>query len=331
MNEEGVGKSVNRTAEEQLMMAYLLGDLPEQEKARVEERIFADDEFYEQIAALKAELADGYARGELTARERERFENRFLNSAQGRERLAFARTMARAFGESGAAEISAPITASIEESSWRRSILTFFSARNPALQFSMAAAISLLLLGGLWLFWQNRSLQSQIEQARAEEDRWRRQAAGRQTRSDELAAQLERERAEREKLQNELDQARTEPAPSSKLAFVSFLLSPGLIRDRDEPEKLVIPRAARQIRLQLDTAGDDDYRSFRAELRTARGNLVWSQDQLSTQSTDTGAAVPLILPAGVLSAGEYELALRGVDSSGQSKDIGYYYFIILKK
>ncbi len=311
-------------------MNYLLGNLPEEEKERVEERMFADDDFYERIEALKADLADEFARGELTASKRKRFEQRFLNSAQGYERVAFARAMAKAFeGEK---------TAESEKIPWRRSVLAYFGSGSAAWRFSMAAAMLLMASVGVWLFFQNRDLQSQLEGARSEqsklqkqESQWRQRAADGQTRSDELAAQLERERAEREKLRQELDQARDEGSSTSKSAFVSFLLSPGLIRDRDEPEKLVIPPGARRIRLQLDTAGDDEYRGFRAELRTARGALVWSQDRLSTQPTDAGKAVPLILPANILAAGEYELTLKAVESKNESKDIGYYYFIILKK
>jgi anti-sigma-K factor RskA len=320
---------MNRTAEEQLLLNYLLGDLPDEERERVEERMFADDELYEQIEAMKAELADDYARGQLRSRERARYESRFLTSANGHERLAFARTMAKAFDE-------APATAS-EKRSWRDSVLAFFSLRSPALQFSLAAAMLLLALGGGWLFWQNRNLQSQLAQAQAEQSRLQRQAElaneQQRARGDELAAALDRERAEREKLQKELDQARAQQAPlasSTTPAFVSFLLSPGLIRDRDEPEKLVIPSTARQIRLRLDTGGDDDYRSFRAELRTMRGALILSRSGLSKRATASGSVVPLTLAADALSPGEYELTLKGIARRGDEREIGYYYFNILK-
>ncbi len=317
---------MNRTAEEQLLLNYLLGDLPDEERERVEERMFADDEFYEQIEAMKAELADDYARGELSSRERARYESRFLTSTNGRERLAFARAMARAFDE-------APATAS-EKRLWRDSVLAFFSLRAPALQFSLAAALLLLALGGGWLLWQNRNLRSQLDQAQAEQSRLQRQTEfaneQQRARGNELAAALDRERAEREKLQKELDQARAQQPPLASPAFVSFLLSPGLIRGRGEPEKLLIPPTARQIRLRLDTGGDDDYRSFRAELRTMRGALIRSRDGLSKRATASGSVVPLTVAADALSPGEYELTLKGVTRRGDERDIGYYYFNILK-
>jgi hypothetical protein len=275
---------------------------------------------------MKAELADDYARGELSSQERARYESRFLTSTNGHERLAFARTMAKAFDE-------APATAS-EKRSWRDSVLAFFSLRSPALQFSMAAALLLLVLGGGWLLWQNRSLRSQLAQAQAEQSRLQRQAElaneQQRARGNELAAALDRERAEREKLQKEMDQARAQQPSSATPAFVSFLLSPGLIRDRDEPEKLDIPSTARQIRLRLDTGGDDDYHSFRAELRTMRGALILIRSGLSKRATASSSVVPLTLAADALSPGEYELTLKGITRRGDERDIGYYYFNILK-
>lgn len=320
---------MNRTAEEQLLLDYLLGDLPDEERARVEERMFADDAFGEQIEAMKAELADEFARGEMTARERSRYESRFLVSANGRQRVAFARTMARAFDQ-------APAAAS-EKSSWRpfrRAILSFFSLRAPALPFAMAAAMLLLALAGGWLLWQNRNLRSELDRAQAERSQLQREAAlateQQQTRGDELSAALDRERAEREKLEKELDRARAQQPSSATPAFVSFLLSPGLVRDRDEPEKLLIPSTARQIRLRLDTGGDDDYRSFRAELRTMRGALILSRDGLSGRATASGLIVPLTISASALSPGEYELTLKGIARRGDERDLGYYYFSIVK-
>jgi hypothetical protein len=83
--------------------------------------------------------------------------------------------------------------------------------------------------------------------------------------------------------------------------------------------------------LRLDTGGDDDYRGFRAELRTMRGALILSRGGLSARATAAGSIVPLTLAADALSPGEYELTLKGVARRGDERDIGYYYFNILKK
>jgi len=309
------------------MIAYLLGQVAEEEQARLEERLFADDEFYEQLQALKAELADDYAHGELSTHDRETFASRFLTTSQGREQLAFARVMASALPEIRAEEATtlAPIEITTEERSWRQSLLA--SLRAPALQFALAAAALLFALGGFWLFSEMRKLRSQLEQARAEQIELRRQqqereqqTAEQRARNEELSARLRDEQAERERLQKVLEQSR--PLNAS---IPAFILSPALIRGSNEPEKLIVPRFARRIRLQLDLGGDDRYENFRVEVRTARGNLIWSQDTGTVRATPLGKAVSLLLPASLLRNGEYELTLKGIASRSKLEDIGYYY------
>jgi hypothetical protein len=319
--------------DERLIQDYLLGDLSEEEKARVEERMFADDDFYEQIQAIKSELIDDCTRGELPARDRETFAGRFLTTSQGRERGAFSRAMTGALSELRAnhpASAASPIEVRDESKSWRRSFMALFRA--PALQFSLAAATVLLALGGIWLFAEMKRLQSQLEQSRTgqaelrrQQQEWRQQVAEQRTRNEELSAQLARELAERERMRKTQDQSQLRTP-----AIFSFILSPGLIRGAGEPEKLVVPKSANRIRLQLDLDGDDGYRSFRAELRTVRGDLIWSRDGLRAGSTSIGKSVFITLPASALENDEYELTLRGAVNRGKLEDIGYYYFNVIK-
>lgn len=71
--------------------SYLLGELESDERLReLEERVFADEEFYEELLRVEAELADEYAAGTLSPREREGVE-RLFSSGQVRGRgLGFA-------------------------------------------------------------------------------------------------------------------------------------------------------------------------------------------------------------------------------------------------
>src|SRR5688572_32182047 len=82
----------------------------------------------------------------------------------------------------------------------------------------------------------------------------------------------------------------------------------------DEPEKLIISAAARSIQLQLDVEREEDYQSFVAEIRTARGNLAWSASGLAVKRTSYGRAVFLTIPARLISNREYDVALKGAAS-----------------
>src|SRR6476660_1818447 len=82
-----------RTHDEELMIEYLLGGLSGEEQAEIEERFLKDPAYLEQLQALESELNDDYVRGELGARDQERWAQRFSTSAEWRRRVEFARTL----------------------------------------------------------------------------------------------------------------------------------------------------------------------------------------------------------------------------------------------
>ena len=73
---------------------YVLGDLPADETERLDELSVVDNAFAERLEALEADLADAYARGELPASDRERWEMRHLASDDGRTDLRLAHALA---------------------------------------------------------------------------------------------------------------------------------------------------------------------------------------------------------------------------------------------
>jgi hypothetical protein len=75
------------------IVAYLMGELPEPERALLEDQFVAHEETFRQILAIEAELYDSYVRGSLPAERRARFEQRFLNTPEQMERLAFSRAL----------------------------------------------------------------------------------------------------------------------------------------------------------------------------------------------------------------------------------------------
>lgn len=87
------------------MIQYWLGELSPEAERRLEERYFSDDDLFEQLMAVKEELFDAYARGELNETERERFERRLLQSSEDQEELEFARSFIGALDEESAAHI----------------------------------------------------------------------------------------------------------------------------------------------------------------------------------------------------------------------------------
>lgn len=74
---------------------YVLGEVSDDERAEVERRYFADDEVFDQLVDVQNDLFDSYVQGTLPPAERKRFEERFLTSSSGMERVEFARALRR--------------------------------------------------------------------------------------------------------------------------------------------------------------------------------------------------------------------------------------------
>jgi len=211
-------------------------------------------------------------------------------------------------------------------------------------KFSLAAASLILAIGIPWLMVQTIWLRGELTQLqaaqqtrRAQQEILEQQVARERAHREELSAQLERERQQRERseaLARRLEQERENLPPSpkepSRPTIASLILLPGISRGESNRPKLVIPPAARLARLQIGLEREDEYQSFRVEIRTAQGQEVWAQDHIRPRQSRAGRIVNLIIPGSAFSTGEYELTLKGVTEKDKVQDVGYYYFGVLK-
>lgn len=324
-----------KASNEQLIVRYLLGDLPEGEQATLEDRAFSDREYRREIEDAENDLIDEYVRGALNETRRRQFESRFLASAGRRRKVEFARALAQVVAANAPDRTAQPVTPR-----WWEALIAFLRGFNPALQFSLAAATLILLVGVAWLLTETRRLRSQVAQHQAgqqtqqrQEEALRQEAANERTRSAELTAQPERERAQRER--SEAPTRRPEQRPRERSAASSFIASlflmPGAARSGAERPQLIMPDSSQFARLQIGLEREDEFKSFRVEIRTAQGQEVWTQDRLRPRESRAGRVISLTIPARVFSAGEYELTLRGVVDNRTIEDVRYYYFSVLKK
>ena len=324
--------------DQQQIVRFLLGELSEDHRLELEEQIFKDDGCYRQVLAVEEELADDYVQNNLSASQRSRFEQNLLGSRRRRDGVEFAAALSSALLAFQPPTLTAPSRVSL----WN-SLQVFLRPRSVRVAFVTSFAALVILAGAVGLVIENHRLSNRVEQTRLERDssinRTRsdetdalikqRELVGEiaklQTQGGDMQAKLIQKQHELEALRRSLQQ-RAQAAPS---AFATFVLSPGLTRGTDEPEKLIIHPSTRLVQIQLALEKEEDYQGYLAEIRTARGNLVWSKSNLTTQRTGYGMAVSLTLPARLLSVGEYELALKGA-TNRKLEAVGYYYFIALK-
>lgn len=318
---------------------YLLGELSEQEREPIEQRLMSDDDFYEQFLLAEGDLIDAYISGALSEQEQAQFGRHFLQVPELRQEVR-ATTALRKYAQ----ETAPPVA---DTGSTARSNVSFFNRwmgffRRPVVGVSFAAALltaSILLAS--WLAIQNLRLREQVEQLQAQrvvapvpQNDLAEQLAAERLRGEQLSTELRRQQEllseESRKLQTAQAQAHPTPARppgqrASGVAFFAFTLTSGATRDSGGLKKISIPRGRSEVRIRLDIASDD-YRRYRAVLQTDEGQEVLSTAGLQAVG---GRFVPLKVKSEVLKPGEYRIQLLGVSASGESEEISNYYFRIL--
>lgn len=336
-----------KEVEEKLLTLYLLGDLSADEKAQIEDRFFADDEYYQSLLIAEDELIYSYLHGRLSGRESALFAAQIAASPKRREKVQLVKAlMAEATQAAATARATSVVVTTLAEgASWWQTWLAFLTGRNAALQFAMAAGLLLLGVAGSWLWTQTRHLNAELQLAQARYEQSALDAAQReqnakqhtndlQKEKTDLAETLKQEQAARAQLAKEKEQLENqlENAAAQTGLIIPFTLEQGILRSQSEdPKPISIPRRASRIELTLDLGSDDGNGKYRAEFNTRGGTLIWSQDGLSAQQRAFGKAVVLNLPASVFRNSEYDLTLKRALGKGHFEDVGYYYFKVVKR
>jgi hypothetical protein len=140
---------------EERIIAYLLHDLPEAERERLEDECFDADAWPAEIALAEETLIDDYLRGALTQTQRQRFEQHYLTTPAREQKVALAAALLRHVDEQNAALPATP------QVSWPERLRSWFGG--PQLAWRLAAAVlAVALLAGL--FWRLRRPGAEIAQ-----------------------------------------------------------------------------------------------------------------------------------------------------------------------
>jgi hypothetical protein len=138
-----------------LLRSYLLGELELEPQQQLEQRLLTDDEYFEALLMAEDALIDQYLGGALTSHEQEKFASIFLSTPERRQKLNFARALRKYIELNGPAAVTGPAASEEAPAFWRRFLLSFLRARHPAISFSLAAALLVLLTGITWIALKN--------------------------------------------------------------------------------------------------------------------------------------------------------------------------------
>lgn len=317
---------------------YLLGDISDEERQRVEQRMLTDGEYFTWVSVLEEGLVDEYVDEQLSAEEQKKFEYYFLSNPQGLEQVRLARGLKDYALKQRRLE-SAQSSADMPKSRQKRfSLFDYLRARVSVSRYALAAAIIVALLAGTWMIASLRSLQNQIAQLRqqppgitAREQELQQRLAEQQARSTKLEEDLKLEQEQKAGLEQELVALKnSQNSDQSHNTLASLLLAPGRIRTAGKDNTLVIYPSVERALFQL-ILRDAEYDGFRASLKTPDGQSIWTSGPLKAQTLGRRKVVQVSLPANLLSGSELFFELQATNGDGNYEAVGNYYFKVSKK
>ena len=315
---------MNGEPDDALLVRYLVGGVSEQERVRIEEAFFADEELFARMQHVEEDLIERHLRGELQGDERKAFEAAYAAPPR-RERVLFAQALQREL--SGREREDAARSAVVPHTPrTRRPWIRF--GQSSGFGFALAAAAVVLAFVGVLAFaWQANGLRSSLASREADNEALRQQRDADRRRIAELEGRTAA-------LTDELGRARgrspaTGAAPGPRTLVATFVLAPGLLRGTRAPARVVIGADVAEARLQLTLDPGVEGDRFRAELRDASDRIILTQEGLNPTVTDDGRTVLVTLPAALVRTGEYEVVLSAAGGRGAVEEVARYYFEVV--
>ena len=317
---------MKRLVVEQMIVDYLLGNLPEAEMERLDEMSLTDDVFAARLDAAECDLVDDYVTGELSPEAVGQFKSHYLASPRRREKVHFAQTFQDRLRHEQASVKSAPLKSRVS---------SFFAIPRLPLQWGFAAAALLMLLMGGYLMLANVRLRNQIVQKEADYRELKQQEGRLQSRMSQRRSSRSRSDSERALLQQKIERLEQQLAergtpeeiqPRGDVKLLAFSLSPQT-RGISKIPALIIPEQTDFVALTLELEVNE-FSSYQALLKkSGNGEIVWRSGKI--KADDTTNSILIGLPANILNVQNYLVEVSGVSTDGATEIVGGYPFKVV--
>jgi len=322
-------------SEKKSLRRYLLGEAAGEERSQIEQRLLTDEDYFNELLRIEEELTDEYVRGELQQGEKEDFELYFVNNPERRERVEFAKDLNRYLSTQ---TVKQAVPSACDEPQPGGDWLPFAVLGSRAAIGAALCAILLLATGSALLWRETLHLRSQVQQFQSQrsqseqhEQELIRQIDQQLAQNNEFAMQFERQQSELAKLRRELAGLLYGGSQhQGESNVVSLLLAPGLSRAPEVASSANLLSSTQRLRLELEI-GQENYKSYHAEVQTVEGSVVSSQEDLKPHKTSHNRTVTVVLPAAVINRSDYLVMLDGISANGVHEKIGTYYFKVVRK
>jgi len=312
-----------------ILRRYLLGQATEGEMADVELRFLSSDDAFEDIKAVEDELFYEYSANEMSAEERVPFEAKFLATAEGRERLAFANALIETTAEMS----QQTVPAVAEPQTLLASVSAFFGLSKSVTSFGMAALMLFIAAGLAIVFIQNRATRNDIAVVQTEPEviepaprpsvETIEPNAGNSNSNNDISPT---DNTNKRLVKPERKPTKDETEPNK--SFFALVLTPGYAVRSDgsvlQPVKLT--RNLKTVGLLLRLIPIDDFVSYRAEVREVDTGKVIASSPARAMKGSNQQTYKLTVPARNLKHADYEAVVIGVKADGTSEEYSTYFF-----
>jgi hypothetical protein len=304
--------------DEQVLIRYLLGSLPEEEAEHLDELSIADDAFAWRLSTVENDLVDAYVRGEISGENLSQFKKSYLASPRRLQKVDFAQALsslnAKTVPELARTRPKSKPEKELPENSssfWR-----WFTVPRLVLQRGFAGGALALLFTAGYLFLDNTRMHRQLSETQGVR-------AAINQREQILQSELNDQRAANAEKAKELDRLRESRQNLDQLKTLSVLLLPPT-RGAGRIPMVSVPQGTSLVALVLPLESDD-FPSYRVQLKDpAKNQIVWRGANLEAASGGPNKTVATTLPAHLLRPQNYILELSGVASDGHAELISGY-------
>jgi hypothetical protein len=320
--------------DDQQLVKYLLGLLPDDEAEHLDEATIVDDEVAARLQNVEDDLVDAYVSGALDEATRERFESYYMASPRRREKVRFARRFLHVVDRARPRETAAPTVVGAAARPAFQGTERIASRARSVWPLALAAALALTC--GLATLGYLR-LHDQLNDAQ-------RVAVVMSERASQLTRQLEGERAANVEMQSELERARSVlstrdvPAVSSDASAVvaqadragatlALVLLPQTRAPGPLPTIAISPATGRvALDLLLESR---DFRRYQVVLKDpGTGRTLLRSGGLQPGSAGGRSFVSVAIPVALLTSPHHALEVAGLDPAGHAEIVGSYVFAV---
>ena len=294
-----------------LITRFLSGELSPEDRIKVEEQFFADNEFFQQLLSAEDSLIDGYFRKTLDTEEQNRARVLFESAAAQRPELKFTKDLITLLQDSRAKN---------DMNQW---VLpdVWMSVRKHFGALAIVLAGLVLSAGIFYLYAQKRHLESQqlvMEQRNEEAHKSLREEAENRA---ELEKQLEIEKEKRLKAEELIVQFQ-----SRRPDTVASILLAATTQDRGKNARAVtLNPGTRRIQFQLELDESIQYKQYSVLISTFNNEQIWSSNSIAATQIKS-ARLTVIVLSSLLKSEDYKIEVKGLSDNGTFVHVADYIF-----